>query len=456
METERDWAQRHWTQLSWQERREERFRRWLSPRNVSFATLDAAKAYRSRVERFITAIKLEEPDRVPVMLPAAFYPAVHAGSSLKKVMYDYDELRRAWLKFLDDFEMDTFAGPGLVFPGKVLDMLQEKIQCWPGHGLADDASTYQFVEGEYMGPDEYDAFIKNPVDFQYRTFMPRVMGGFAGFGKLSPMRLFPANPIFFITQFADPDIRAATQVLLDAAEESARWLRAVMDVSRVALEKGVPALLGGMSGAPYDFVGDMLRGTKGIMLDMYKRPDKLLAAVESITPLIIEAAVARANMGGSPIVMMPLHKGTGGFMSNKQFETFYWPTLKRVMMGLIEEGLVPMPFAEGDYMPRLEIIKDMPRSSVVWYFEAMDMAQAKKVLGDTACIAGNLPVSVLCTGTAEQVKEGCRRLIETCGPGGGYILTAAAAVNETRPENLRAMMEAAKEYGTFGKKTHGS
>ena len=136
-------------------------------------------------------------------------------------------------------------------------------------------------------------------------------------------------------------------------------------------------------------------------------------------------------------------------MSNKQFETFYWPTLKKVMMGLIEEGLVPLLFAEGDYMPRLEIIKDMPRGKVIWYFEVMDMAKAKEGLGDRACIAGNLPVSLLCTGTPQEVKEGCRRLIETCAKGGGYILTGAASMNEGNPENLRAMMEAAKEYGVY-------
>lgn len=156
-------------------------------------------------------------------------------------------------------------------------------------------------------------------------------------------------------------------------------------------------------------------------------------------------------MSGSPVVMMPLHKGTGGFMSNKQFETFYWPTLKRVMMGLVDEGLVPMPFAEGDYTARLDTIRDMPDGSVIWYFEAMDMAKAKDIFRGNACIAGNLPVSVLCTGTAAEVKEACRKLIEACAPGGGYILTAGAGVNEGNPENFRAMMEAAKEYGVYDK-----
>ena len=136
-------------------------------------------------------------------------------------------------------------------------------------------------------------------------------------------------------------------------------------------------------------------------------------------------------------------------MSNKQFETFYWPTFKKLLLGLINEGLVPMPFAEGNYEPRLEIIKDMPRSSMVWWFEHMDMARAKEILGDTACISGNVPSSLLCTGTPAEVKEYCRHLIEVCSKGGGFILTGGASIEKGNPDNLRAMMEAAREYGTY-------
>jgi uroporphyrinogen-III decarboxylase len=91
----------------------------------------------------------------------------------------------------------------------------------------------------------------------------------------------------------------------------------------------------------------------------------------------------------------------------------------------------------------------MPKSSVLWSFEDIDMARAKKVLGNVACIAGNVPASVLYTKTPKDVKENCRKLIETCAPGGGYILTGAAGMNEGNPDNLRAMMEAAREYGVY-------
>jgi uroporphyrinogen-III decarboxylase len=442
--------EKNWVELTPDQRQEERFKRWLSPQDINFTSPEAEQGYKERVSRLIKAINLEEPDRVPVSTPAGFFPAYYAGGSLKTVMYDYDELRKAWLKYLKEFELDTFRGPAFVYPGRVFDLLDYKLQRWPGHGLADNLSSYQYVEGEYMLPDEYDVLIKDPFDFLIRTWLPRTVGAFAGLQKLGPMPLIEYLPVFYLPQFADPEVRASILALLEAAQESAKWLNVVAEVSKAAREAGVPTMLGGRSRAPYDFFGDSLRGTKGIMKDMFQRPEKLQEAMERVTPIIIDRSVSAANASASPVVMITLHKGPGGFMSNQQFETFYWPTLKKVMMGLIEEGLVPMPFAEGDYEPRLEIIRDMPRGKVIWYFETMDMAKAKEVLGDNACIAGNLPTSVLCTGTPADVKEGCRRLIETCAPGGGYILTGAASMNEGNPDNLRAMMEAAKEYGVYG------
>jgi hypothetical protein len=440
---------KQWADLTPEERREERFKRWLSAPNVEFSSPDAEKGYKERVTRFIKTIKLEEPDRVPVMLPSGFFPAIYAGGSLKKVMYDYDALRDSWLKFLKDFEMDSFVGPGLVLPGKMIDAIDYKLHHWPGHGLADDVTMYQYVEGEYMPPEEYDDLIRDPADYLFRTFLPRSAGAFGGFRKLGPLTPFVGIPVAYITQFGDPEVRVSVMALLDAAQEGLKWQKAVTAVGKASLAAGVPNVWGGMNGAPYDLIGDMLRGTKGIMMDMYKRPDKLKEAMERLAPIAINESIGMANASGSPVIFIPLHKGTGGFMSNKQFETFYWPTFKKVMMGLIEEGLVPLPFAEGDFSDRLEIIKDMPRGTVVWHFETMDMAKAKKVLGDNACIAGNVPASILCTGTPQQVKESCRRLIETCAPGGGYILTGVASMDNGNPDNLRAMTEAAKEYGVY-------
>jgi uroporphyrinogen-III decarboxylase len=137
-------------------------------------------------------------------------------------------------------------------------------------------------------------------------------------------------------------------------------------------------------------------------------------------------------------------------MSTKQFETFYWPSLRKICLALIDEGIVPSLFAEGSYATRLEIVNEFPKGAVSWRFDRTDMAVVKKILGDKCCISGNVPASLLSLGTAAEVKECCHRLIEVCAPGGGYILAAGSSVDHAPPENLRTMMEAAQEYGVYG------
>lgn len=438
--------EKKWADLTPAERQEERFKQWLSP-DVKFNSSEAEKAYKEKVTRLINAIQLKKPDRVPVILPAGFFPAHYAGKTLQEVIYNYDELRYAWLKFLHDFDADTFSGPGGVLPGKVFESLDYKLYKWPGHGLSSSVPSYQFVEGEYMKADEYDALIKDPSDFWMRVHVPRIFGALEPFKKLSSFTTIVELPFAYFTALTSPDVQAAFQTLADAGKETAKWLEVIRECFREAVKAGFPSLRGGLVKAPFDTIGDTLRGTQGIIMDMYRQPQKLLEAMERIAVLSIESAVSAVNALGGCSVFIPLHKGDDRFMSDKQYQTFYWPTLKKVVLGLIEEGIVPLLFAEGSYNNRLEVIKELPRGTVIWQFDQSDMARAKQVLGDTACIAGNVPTSLLVTGTPQAVKEYCHKLIEICGKDGGFILTGGANLDKGKAENLHAMIEAAREYG---------
>lgn len=442
---------KEWAELTPEEKREERFKRWLSPPGVTFSSPKAEKGYKERVTRFIRAFQLKEPDRVPCILPASNFAAYYAGYDLKTVMYDYDKLSQAWLKFLHDFEddLDTYIPPVLVPPAKSLEAVDYQLYRWPGHGIAGDTTSYQCVEAEYMKPDEYDALIKDPSNFWLRTYMPRVFGALKGFPQLPALTSFEEIAVQSFIPFGLPDVQAGLKALMEAGTESLKWVAAVGAVAGEATATGMPGIMSGLAKAPFDTLGDTLRGTRGIMMDMFQRPDKVHEAMDRIAPLAIESAINAANAAAAPVIMMPLHKGADGFMSTKQFETFYWPTLKKVVMALVDEGIMPLLFAEGSYNTRLEYIKEFPKASTGWWFDQTDMAKAKKVIGNTACIMGNVPTSLMMTGTPQQVKEHCRKLIETCGKGGGYILSGGAQIDKGPAENMRAMMAAAKEYGVY-------
>ncbi|MGB9879622.1 MAG: uroporphyrinogen decarboxylase family protein, partial [Anaerolineae bacterium] len=186
-----------------------------------------------------------------------------------------------------------------------------------------------------------------------------------------------------------------------------------------------------------------------IMLDLYQRPEKVLAACDRMVDVVFRSVLEKTTPDSIPGVFMPLHKGLDTFMSPEHFQTFYWPSLKKLILKLIDEGFVPWLFTEGKYNTRLEIIKDLPKGKAVYWFNTTDIFKAKEVLGSVGCIHGGVPVSMMTACEPEEVTAYCRRLIETVGAGGGYILDLGAGPEKARAENLHAMIRAAKEYGVY-------
>ncbi len=445
---------KEWSQLTWQQKREERFKRWLNPIDVKFVNKEAEQLYKARVRRFIKAIKLEEPDRVPVMLPLGNYPAYWAGSSFHELMYDYQKGNEIWKKFMKEFgDMDTFGGPGFIPSGKIAAALPSKQQKLPGLGLPVNARMNEFVEGEYMMADEYDAYMRDPTDYNLRVMLPRTSDLFAPFKNLPPMRGM-MGATTFISLLANPEMAAILKKLQSMVDEQNKHTAATLEITDYIRSHGYPPLGGFnmLAAAPFDHFADALRGTRGIVMDIYRQPKKLHEAMEWYLNLSIETAVKNYPMTNTPVCIMPLHKGDDTFMSDKQFAEFYWPTYRRLLLAMINEGLVPMPFAEGKYTSRLKQITDTPPSGVMWWFDQTDMKLAKKTIGDICCIVGNVPTSVMITGTADHVTAHCQQLIKDCGAGGGYILGGGASCDHGKFENFKAMMNAAKEFGTYKKK----
>jgi uroporphyrinogen-III decarboxylase len=441
-------AEKKWADLTAKEKRWQRYQLWLNP-DVRFSSPEAEKKYKEKAQRFIRAYEVEEPDRVPVSLPAANWPAYLAGTDLKTVMYDYDKLQQVWKQFHEEYETDLALSPGLVPPARAYDLLGYKLYAYPGHGLPENATGIQYVEGEYMKEDEYDLLIKDPSDFWMRVYIPRVFKPFQSWKFLSPFTSIIEAPVFWFMPYINPQLQASAQTLIDVGKELAQWTKMLGEFSQWVQESGYPVPQMLLAKAPFDTIGDTLRGTKGIIKDMYRHPEKLLEAIEVVTDFTIRQTIEAANAAQSSAAVFPLHKGADGFMSPKQFEKFYWPSLKKVCDALINEGIRPELFAEGSYTTRLETVNEFSKGDVSWLLDKTDMAKAKKVVGSTCCISGNVPTSLLVTGGYKDVKEYCRKLIEVCAPGGGFILAGGAMVDQGNPENLRAMMDAAREYGIY-------
>ncbi|MGD9143737.1 MAG: uroporphyrinogen decarboxylase family protein, partial [Dehalococcoidia bacterium] len=434
---------KEWQEMTPAEKRADLDSKWLSPAGAEFANAEAEKAYKERVQRILDAVNMKQPDRVPVIPMAGFFSAYVDGLTPYDVMYDYDKLVSSTAKYVLEYQPDAHLSIMTSPPGKLYETLDYKLYAWPGHGVAKEHS-YQCIEGEYMKADEYDALIADPTYYFLTGWLPRVMGALDGLKMLSPFtnmtEMYGGFTAAAFVPFGLPPVKAALQAIMDAGDEALKWIGSVGEFGAKMTAAGFPGFMGGGTKVTFDTIGDTLRGTRGVITDMYRQPEKLIRAMEEFTPIAVKMGVDSAKQNGCPIVFIPLHKGADGFMSDEQYKKFYWPQLRDLMDGLIAEGCVPFPWAEGGYNSRLNVIKDSPKGKVIWGFDTTDMAEAKKVLGDVCCITGNMPIATLSVGTPEDVTNTVKKLVADCAPGGGYIMMSGAVIEDVPPDNVKAMI----------------
>jgi len=408
--------------------------------------------YDEKMARVNAAIELKVPDRVPFFPTAHMFAAKYAGMTFADAFQDAEKWYAANVKLAIDLDADISFSPDFaVFSSaaafSAVDFRQLLIP-----GLQVDANhSFQFVEGEYVKAEEYDAFLDDPTGFALRVYMPRIYGTLGAFSMLPPLTTFMMGyaGMGAIAAFAAPPIWAGFESMHNAAVEAAKWAASGAAFQKEMAEKGYPLWAGGVALAPFDIISDFMRGMRGTMIDMYRCPDKLLAALEMVFPWSIGGAMAQCQMSGNPRVFIPLHRGADGFMSNKQFETFYWPGLKRLFLGLIDAGLTPCPFFEGAYNQRLEFLTELPKGKIMDLFDQTDLFHAKKVIGDTICLTGNMPVALLHVGTKDEIRAYTKQLIEVVGKDGGYIMSCGGVMDEADPERVKIWRDATREFGSY-------
>jgi hypothetical protein len=403
-----------------------------------------------RTQRINDATNLKVPDRVPIVASFSYFPAKYTGLTCEDAFFNTSEWLKACKKTALDFDPDVCVTE-MGYPGKVFETLGARQLLIPGRG-ASALHSHQFVEDEYMRADEFDYFKNDTADFTIRQYMPRIYSKLKALGTLPPLTdgLFGFPEIASFAMFARPDFKETLHALEKAGEQAQEWIDSLGNFNSEMEALGYPSYAGGVTLAPYDLLPDLLRGMRGSMLDMYRQKGKVLEVCEqTLLPLCINKGISGSENRKNKRVFIPLHRGAEGFMSIKQFETFYWPTLKKVMLALIEAGLTPVPFLEGDYTSRLKYFLELPKGKVVGHFDTTDIFKAKDILGGHICIQGNMPASLLQSGTPQLVKEHTKKLIDIVGKDGGYIMSCRSSLDEADPALVKVWIDYTKEYGVY-------
>jgi hypothetical protein len=134
----------------------------------------------------------------------------------------------------------------------------------------------------------------------------------------------------------------------------------------------------------------------------------------------------------------------------RQFASHNWPTLKPIIEEFWKHGHQTLFYAEGKWAHHLDAFRELPDGSIVFHCDQDDIFQVHRKLHDKFAISGGIPNALLSFGKASEVRSLCQRVLQEVAREGGYIMDAGAIMqNDTNIDNLRAMTQATRQYGSY-------
>lgn len=366
----------------------------------------------------------KKSDRVPVVSLCTTWAYWYYGKKPLDSFTDPDLNKQVFRKLYQDFYWDGILLPrnGKSFSQRTIDLLGGGTYTYDRNGMQQTKPGSVTV----MEPDEYPELIEDPYKFVLEKVFPR---------RYELMR-----------RTDDKKYEDMVEVMKDAIGMAKQF----SEEDRIAEEEfGIAQMRTLAFYSPIDYVLDYMRDFDVIMGDV-KRRSKL---VNEAGMALIDFAFD--NIGNvmpeeGKVIFMPMHLPQ--FLNKKDFEKVYWPSYTALLNKIISKGFKVVCYFERSYEHLFEYLKELPKNKIVGLFENDDIIMAKKRLGDTMCVAGGMPVSLLQSGTKQACIDHVKRVIDEAGRDGGYMFTTDMIMltdSDGKAENLHAVNEFVHEYGVL-------
>jgi len=383
----------------------------------------------TRYERIEAAWNLKEADRVPSDPLNCYILAYQGGISIREMFTDPNKLIEATVKARRKIGEGDQVDPNVT--------TFDHFSLWPKSGW-DRVSLHWEIQDSFPPKGNIPSFFEKCILEDYDDVMER------GFSTL----------LFNKGIGKDMFERSVDDILYYAFE----YLQVYAEAWRKYVEEyQVPLLMGGRGCIPLDLL-QYYRGITNLVRDVFERPEKVKEVCEWLLDYEVILAMREAMIMGAGEVpgaekILWVNGGPPG-MSPEIFEEFFWPTAKKGVDIMVKRGFKVDCHWDNDLTPHLDTLKDitkgLPKGRVMLDLEKTDMKKAKEVLGDKVCLYGNVPSSVLVHGTVKDVEKCCKKLIEDCAEGGGFILaTECETPWNAKPENVKAIIDTAIKYGQY-------
>ncbi len=390
--------------------------------------------YQQRLSRYLTAMRNEKPDRIPIRPFVAEFTAKYAGMTCQDVVHDYNRAFEAARKCAAGYDWDAVVSNMVYVWTGLTQAIGITYYGVPGIDVP-AVNGFQYREPEegksFMKADEYDELIDDPTAFLYNKWLPRVSADISPMGSATSYR----NNL----------------ALVKGGMAMLNYFNAYgPHVDKLRSESGTVSAIAGIFKAPFDILGDKLRGYIGLSMDMMIQPDKVRKACEALMPHLYNVAFSSADPKSQVPIGYWMHRGCIPFVSAGEFESHYWPTVRPIIEELWKNGHQTLFYAEGSWNHHLESFNDLPDKSIVYHVDSGDIFKTHRIIGNKFCLSGGIPNTLLSYGTPDEIRARCKKVIDEVAGDGGYIMDASAIIqNDATIENMQVLTDFTREYGVY-------
>ncbi len=387
-------------------------------------------------ERMAAAMRLHQPDRVPVMCQISLgHYFLNCDLTEIDIWHDTKAFGEALITLQRRYGFD---GILINLPGRDphwRDYIRHIEQ-------SPDGKTIHWHNGWYTicPPDD------NP--HVYREDGTRY---FANFGEIDPDRLFYIEP-HDIGGLTHPYRWGFSDLPADESNFFPPWQFETIDY--VVRSAGDEVSVHSEIFSPFTQFLELLDYTNGLMA-LLDDPGKSKACLEALARGATELGRQQAAHGVDAILVSSAFAGAD-FISPDQYREFVLPYERMVIEGIKDKLDLPVyTHTCGRIGDRLELMEATGTDGI----DTLDppplgnvgLADAKERIGARLFLKGNLdPVNVILLGNPEQVSAEAKRCLEAASAGGGYILSSACSIPpHASPANIEKIGEAAGRFGHY-------
>jgi MtaA/CmuA family methyltransferase len=207
-------------------------------------------------------------------------------------------------------------------------------------------------------------------------------------------------------------------------------------------------VMGRADQGPFDLLC-LLRGTQNFMMELVTEPPEVIwKALDWCREANLAFAKAQKDAGAHATSIGDAYAGPNLIHPDmfRQFALEHEITLARQVQ---EYGI---PWSLHICGNTSAILPDMAKTGakIIELDWQVDMAEARRIFPKETVLMGNIdPSYPLVHGTADEVTAKAIEIIDGTKGRGLFLSSGCAMGRNTRPENMRAMVEAAKTYGRY-------